>query len=303
MRRLPALAALVLSSCVSGGTPAPAPLAAPGLTGAPSASRPRVVVTLVVDQLAGWVAAERWPELPPSGGFARLLREGTWAKEMRYAHAVTDTAPGHSSLYTALTPRESGIFANEVPDGQGGRLSFLRDETAHRVTLAGVEPQPAASLAKLRGDTLADVLHRAKPEAIVLGLSLKDRGALFGGGRSPRAALWFEPKSSQIMTSTSVATAIPSWALPVASGAALARLESQTWSLLDAPWVLSHARTPDDQPGKATRRGSAPSFPTGSRPPRSPATPCAPAPSATISSLPSPWRRSTERRSRGTTPS
>ena len=71
------------------------------------AKMPHVVVSIVVDQFAAWIAHERLPELPSDGGFARLRREGTWVEQLRYAHAVTDTAPGHAALYTGATPSVS----------------------------------------------------------------------------------------------------------------------------------------------------------------------------------------------------
>src|SRR5579871_2103876 len=92
-------------------TPKPAPA---------SPKPPRMVVTIVVDQMAAWIAAERWPSLSPEGGFRRLMREGTYFRDMRYAHAVTDTAPGHAALYTGRVPRETGIFANEIIPAGGG---------------------------------------------------------------------------------------------------------------------------------------------------------------------------------------
>src|SRR5687767_4779141 len=93
------LAALVVGCPRSATVPLP-----------PRPGRPApLVVTLVVDQLAAWMATTRLPELPATGGFARLRREGTWARDVRYLHAVTDTAPGHASLYTGLPPCMSGI--------------------------------------------------------------------------------------------------------------------------------------------------------------------------------------------------
>jgi hypothetical protein len=243
--------------CACASTPAPMPTPSQARV----AKRSRVVITIVVDQLAGWIADERWPLLPRDGGFARLIREGTWVKRLRYAHAATDTAPGHSALYTALPPHDSGIFANEVPDAEGARVSILRDAQVHRVTEDGVDTAPGASLASLGVDTLADRLHRAEPDAVVLGLSLKDRGALFGAGRSPRAAIWFEPKLDRFVTSTAVAETFPRWALPVVSRTALARIQSQTWSPLDATFVAAHARTPDDQPGEGDEKGFGRVFP------------------------------------------
>src|SRR3982751_4819725 len=79
-------------------TPASAAAATPGWLGA-----------IVVDQMGAWMADERWNALPSDGGFARLLREGTYVRELRFAHANTETAPGHAALYTGAAPRVSGI--------------------------------------------------------------------------------------------------------------------------------------------------------------------------------------------------
>jgi hypothetical protein len=238
----------------------PAPSQAPASAPASLRGGHAVVVAIVVDQLAGWIAAERWPELPRDGGFARLIREGTWAKRLQYAHAATDTAPGHSALYTAVVPHDSGIFANEVLDSKGNRTSVLRDLQTHLVTDEGEQQSPGASLSALHVDTLADCLHRAKPDAVVVSLSLKDRGALFGAGHHPRAAIWFDPKLDRFVTSTAFAQTLPIWARSPAT-ATVSRLQRQTWSLLDKQWVTAHARTPDAQPGEGDVDGFGTVFP------------------------------------------
>src|SRR5262249_28364030 len=114
---------------------------------------PEVVVTIVVDQLAAWIADERLPLLPKTGGFARLLGEGTYARDMRYAHAVTDTAPGHSALYTGAPPRVSQIVANETfaPDAEKP-ASILRDTTTHLLSAAGPQPEAGSSASALAVD-------------------------------------------------------------------------------------------------------------------------------------------------------
>ncbi|HUS66606.1 MAG TPA: alkaline phosphatase family protein, partial [Kofleriaceae bacterium] len=77
-------------------------------------ARPPVLVTIVVDQLPAWAALEKVPLLPDDGGFARLRREGTWMRDVRYAHAMTHTGPGHAALYTGRPPVESGIGTDSV---------------------------------------------------------------------------------------------------------------------------------------------------------------------------------------------
>jgi hypothetical protein len=230
-------------------TPAPRPAAAP------------LVVTIVVDQFAAWIAEERLPLLPDDGGFARLRREGTWYRHVRYGHAATDTAPGHSSLYTGHAPRESGILANEVPDARGERVSILRDEASRVVNDEGPTEAVGSSIARLRVDTLADALRARSPDAVIVSLSLKDRGAIFGGGRRPTATVWFDPRSDRFVTSTAFAQTLPAWVRPHGLSPALQALRSTPWTLSDPTWVRAHAATPDDQPGEGDLDGWGTTFP------------------------------------------
>jgi hypothetical protein len=236
-------------------TPTAAPAAAPAPRAAP------VVVTIVVDQFAAWIAEERLPLLPETGGFARLRREGTWYRHVRYGHAATDTAPGHSSLYTGRAPRESGILANEVPDARGERVSILRDEAAHVVTDEGVTDAVGSSIARLRVDTLADALRARSPGAVIVSVSLKDRGAIFGGGRRPTATLWFDPGRDRFVTSTAFGQTLPVWVNQHGLPPSLTALRATPWTLSDEPWVRAHAATPDEQPGEGDLDGWGTTFP------------------------------------------
>ncbi len=219
-----------------------------------------VVVTVVVDQLAAWVADDRWGELPADGGLARLRREGTRVVAMRYEHAVTDTAPGHSALYTGAVPAVSGVFANEVLGDGGEPVSVLRDPSSHVITDTGAEDRPGSSLAAMQVETLADRLRAEHPDAVILSFSFKDRAALPGGGRHPTATLWFDTKENQFVTSSSVAASFPRWAGSFAHDA-VQRAEASTWTPFDRAWVASHAATPDDEAGEGDYPGYGVVFP------------------------------------------
>lgn len=147
------------------------------------AEPPLLVVTLVVDQLGAWVADARLPLLPSDGGFARLRREGTWAHRVVYPYAVTDTAPGHATMYTGRVPHDSGIYGNELVDAQGSRISFLRDDQTRLIASTGQTNDVGSSITRLRVPTLADELRDRRSDASIVSISLKDRGAIFGGGR------------------------------------------------------------------------------------------------------------------------
>ncbi|HXI56099.1 MAG TPA: alkaline phosphatase family protein [Polyangia bacterium] len=238
---------VVLVGCRQSGT-AQTPAAHSPATPAP------LLVTIVVDQMAAWLADQRWPALDPGGGFARLRREGTTVREMRYQHAVTDTAPGHAALFTGTTPRENGIVANEVIGPQGGSpRSILADDSTHLLGFNGeLSPRAGSSLGILQGETIADVFRASQPDGHIFSFSLKDRGALFGGGRHPDAVLWLDPESGAFVTSTAFATEAPAWLGAAGGRAAVAAAMTAGWFLSDdgRAWIAAHAATADAQRGE-----------------------------------------------------
>lgn len=270
---LPSVLLAVLAACAStlpppgappATTPAPIPSApepaASVLTPPDAGPRPPVVVAIVVDQLAAWVARERWHELPKTGGFARLRAEGTWVIEARHGHAATDTAPGHSMLFTGQPPTDTGIFANEVLDGKS-RVSILKDSSTRMIGSRGPLDGAGSSLRRLRVDTIADRLKKKNPDALVIGVSLKDRGALFGCGRKPDGCLWFDTGLDGFVTSTAFSGTFPAWAIEAASPEATARVREKPWEPLNPTWLKAHASTPDDQPGEGDWYGFGKVFP------------------------------------------
>jgi len=164
-------------------------------------ARGPIVVAIVVDQLAAWVLRERIDALPANGGFARLRREGKFYQEMAFAHAVTETAPGHASLFTGKVPREHGIIANDVPGPDGKKHATIAD-ASDSAKLVGLDCQPlvgtGSSLAKLdsKDDMVANVFRGlfGEGQGLIAALSLKDRGTLFAAGETADFAIWFDPK-------------------------------------------------------------------------------------------------------------
>ena len=209
-----------------------------------------LTVALVVDQLAAWVANDRLGRLPATGGFARLRNEGTWFKDVRFAHAVTDTAPGHASLYSGKTPREHGIVANEIwIDGHA--VGIVSDATTRTLVAAGEQPEYSVSATAIKVDVVADRFKTRVPQGKVYSFSLKDRGAIFGGGRHPDLSLWYDAKLGQMVSSTAFAQRFPDWVMPALGQAAIK-------PRLDTIWMPSNPAgneliplTNDDQPGES----------------------------------------------------
>lgn len=233
----------------------------PPSAAATAAARPRpLLVTIVVDQLSAWEAAERLPELPPGGGFARL-REGTWVRDLRYGHAVTETSPGHAALYTGRTPRENGVYANDRPVAGGGEVPFVLDPLTRLVDVTGPTDHEGVSLSRLRRETLADRLRARHPAASIVAMSIKDRGAVFAGGRRPDVALWYDHGHDAVVTSTAFSRGLPDWVEPLAGRAALARRRQAVWRPLDAAFLARHLPGGDEAAGEGDYLGLGTTFP------------------------------------------
>lgn len=221
-----------------------------------------MVVALVVDQLSAWVADERLPHLPSDGGFAKLRREGTWAKIVRFPYAVTDTAPGHAALFTGKTPSESGVWGNELPDSSTGRLvSLFRDESTKLISPDGLREVVGRSAERLRVETVADRLRAAHPDALVVSVSVKDRGAIVPAGKRPSFALWFDSSVGSFVTSTAFGERFPSWATEIAGPRAVERARATPWTLSDPAWLRRYVDGPDDAPGEGDLDGLGRTFP------------------------------------------
>jgi hypothetical protein len=138
-------------------------------------------------------------------------------------------------------------------------VSILRDRATRLVAVDGaIVEGEGSSLAALPSDvaTVADVWRAAHPDGRVFSFSLKDRGALFGGGRRPDLVLWLDTKSARMVSSTAFAQAgtLPAWAASAGGSQPVAKLLQAPWTLdgNERAWVAGHAYPDDDHPGEST---------------------------------------------------
>src|SRR6266850_8380851 len=76
----------------------------------PAPARPKLVVVITVDQLRPDYF-DRWKS-QLTGGLFQLVNEGAVFAEGYQDHAVTETAPGHSTILSGLWPAHTGIIRN-----------------------------------------------------------------------------------------------------------------------------------------------------------------------------------------------
>jgi hypothetical protein len=251
---LAVLAALAPACAPASDKPAAVPTAP-----APSARAPRLVVLVVVDQLASWWFDARRDQL--AGGMARLLREGVYYPAAEYPYAVTFTAAGHAALGTGAPPAVTGIADNERYHPELDReLPAVDDAGSPVFVLAGAGQAtrlPGRSSAALRADGVADVLEReTQGRAHTVTISLKDRSAIFVSGRKPDLAIWYDDSQPAMITSARYVEAPPAWLRDLAQGGQVAKYLGYAWTLLPGVDYAAVTGLDDAGPGEYDLEGS-----------------------------------------------
>jgi len=171
--------------------------------------RPRLIVFLVVDGLPQRQVVDYQAQLAPDG-LRRFLERGAWFANAHYAHANTQTAPGHATMLTGAYPHRTGIIANEWRDPATGELEYNTGDPAaayigHRTNrLDGTSPR------NLRAETVGDVLRRLDARSKVIAISGKDRGAILPAGKTGTAYM-YQTQTGQFASTTYYMKAHPQW--------------------------------------------------------------------------------------------
>lgn len=197
---------MLLSLCLALLTP---PLNAPP-------PRPKLVLVITVDQLRPDYFTRWKGQL--TGGLGQLFNEGAVFTEGYQDHAVTETAPGHSTILSGRWPAHTGIIRNS----QG-----VQDSTAPLLIATN---GPGASPRRFRGTTLFDWLKAADPTARALSVSRKDRGAILPIGQAKEQVYWYQ--SGLFTTSRYYADTLPTWVQTFNARRLPFKAANTTWTLL-----------------------------------------------------------------------
>ncbi len=209
--------------------------------------RPRLVVMITVDQLRPDYF-DRW-KTQLTGGLARLATEGAFFTNAAQDHAVTETAPGHSTLLSGRWPRHTGIQRNDAG---------VQDSSAPLLGTLGTGASPH----RFQGTAFFDWLKAAQPEARALSVSRKDRSAILPIGRAKEQVYWYQ--AGMFTTSRYYADTLPAWVTRFNAQRMPFRAATTVWRPLltekDYP-------EPDDEPYEnpgGSRRVFPHTFPTDS---------------------------------------
>ena len=245
---LRAAAAVCLASLVGA-------CAAPGAPSANAATKPKLVVFLVVDGLPMRQVTGYRDQLAPDG-FARFLDRGAWFADAHYGHGFTVTAAGHSAMLTGTYPYRTGIIGNEWKDITTGDNVYCTGDTSATYIGHKTNPLDGTSPKNLKVETLGDVLRRVDPRSKVIGISGKDRGAILPAGKTGTAYMYMS-SSGQFASSTYYMQQHPAWANAWNAAKHADRYFKTEWKPL-LPEAAYARSVPDSQPFFGPRGGKLP---------------------------------------------
>jgi len=221
--------------------------------------RPKLVIGIVVDQMK-MEYLYRFQNDFSENGFKRLLKKGFAFQNMQYNYMPTYTAPGHASIYTGTTPAIHGIVGNEWFSRALGKDMYCTDDAAVQTLGDGTPEEGAMSPKNLLTTTITDELRLATNfKGKVIGMSLKDRGAILPAGHFANWAFWYS-KTGSFISSTFYGNQLPDWVTQFNSEKQYMNYINQGWDLLK-PVDTYNESLADDNSYEGKLNGAKPVFP------------------------------------------
>jgi predicted AlkP superfamily pyrophosphatase or phosphodiesterase len=205
-------------------------------------NKPKLVVGIIVDQMRYDLLFRYWDKYA-ANGFRQMTEEGFLCRNVHYNYIPTYTGPGHASVYSGTTPSVNGIVSNEWFDRASGKTIYCVSDS----TVKGVGGGSKMSPRNLFTTTVTDELRLAtKMESKVIGIALKDRGAILPAGHSANAAYWIDTSGNWI-TSSYYMQALPQWVTDFNNKKLQNEYLKQPWKTL-LPIEKYTESTTDDNP-------------------------------------------------------
>ena len=174
--------------------------------------RPKLVVGITVDQMRMDYLYRFWDAFGDDG-FKRLVEKGFVCGDHHFGYAPTYTGPGHASIFTGTTPRSHGIIGNDWYNRASGSSVYCASDASVQTVGISDAANTAGHMSphRMEATTIGDELKLATGmQSKVIGISIKDRGAILPAGHLADAAYWFYGKDEgKFITSTRYMEDVP----------------------------------------------------------------------------------------------
>ena len=192
--------------------------------------KPKLVVGLVIDQMR-WDFLYRYNDLYITGGFKRLMQDGYSCENTLIPYMPTYTAPGHTCVYTGSVPAIHGLVGNNWFDKTTGSGVYCTEDDAVE-TLGSNSVAGKMSPKNLWATTITDELRIATNfKSKIIGIALKDRGAILPAGHTANAAYWYDGEEGKWISSTYYMKELPVWVDDFNANDFPAKFMSKSWNL------------------------------------------------------------------------
>lgn len=173
-------------------------------------ARPKLVVGIVVDQMRYDYIYRYWDKYG-NDGFKRLVNEGFYCKNTHYNYVPTYTGPGHASVYTGTTPALHGIAGNNWYNRDSGQAVYCSEDKSVQ-SVGSTSSAGMMSPKNMLTTTIGDALRLStNMKSKVIGIALKDRGAILPAGHTANAAYWFDDGNGAWISSSFYMKILPDW--------------------------------------------------------------------------------------------
>jgi predicted AlkP superfamily pyrophosphatase or phosphodiesterase len=176
-----------------------------------SLKRPKLVIGIVVDQMRWDYLYKFYSLYSNTGGFKRMLNNGFSCDNTFIPYTPTVTAAGHTSIYTGSVPAIDGVVGNIWFDKLQNKAVYCADDDTAK-TIGANDASGKMSPRNLEVTTITDELRLATNfSSKVIGLSIKDRAAIFPAGHLANAAYWYDAENGDFISSSYYMNELPRW--------------------------------------------------------------------------------------------
>jgi predicted AlkP superfamily pyrophosphatase or phosphodiesterase len=210
--------------------------------------RPKLVVGIVIDQMR-WDYIYRYYDVyKADGGFKKFLNDGFTCENTFIPYTPTVTAAGHTCIYTGSVPAIHGIVGNEWYDKELKKEVYCAEDDSVKTVGSQTVSQGQMSPKNMLTTTITDELRLGTNfKSKVVGVAIKDRGAILPAGHAANAAYWYDYSTGNFITSTYYMNNLPAWVQNFNNRKVVDSLYKLNWDLFLSIDVYKEYSSPEDE--------------------------------------------------------
>ena len=172
--------------------------------------KPKLVVGITVSGMRFDYLPAYWDKFGDDG-FKRMANTGTYCRNARYDHLITESATGYATIATGARADAHGIVADYWYERSAGQVRYCVEDQKVR-GLLGSDGNGRTSPTAMLSRTLTDELRISTQfRSKVIGVSLDPKASVLQSGHTANGAYWFDPFNGNWTTSSYYADSLSGW--------------------------------------------------------------------------------------------